>query len=197
MLDHLQLLLERIERFAFVHGFTLARRRGNLQFHTWLMRMHFFTLLNSPIVRVSKDHFFTAMQQGCCSRIVMGFGRVSCNGMRQTRVRFHADVRLHANLPLAALLGLVDVWVAYALVVLGRAGRRNQRGIHLGYSLEHQATVNQFGVDCSQGLLAQLILFKQMAKAQYGALTRQAGDARIQVRKPTIQRNFLQGHCHG
>ena len=87
----------------------------------------------------------------------------------------HANVRLHAKVPLVALLGLMHLGDALALVVLGRAGRRDQCRIHHSTGLEHQATVNQFGVDGRQYLLAQSVLFEQVAKPQDCALIEQPG----------------------
>lgn len=91
----------------------------------------------------------------------------------------------------------MNLGVTQATVVLGRAGRRDQRGIHHGAGLEHQAALDELGVDGGQNLLAQTVLFEQVSKAQDGALVRQTGDARIQVGKLALQRDIVQGFFHG
>ena len=117
--------------------------------------------------------------------------------MHQARISVHANVRLHAEVPLVTFLGLVYLGVAPAAAVPGRSGRRNQRGVHHGASLEHQAALDQLGVDGGQNLLAQLVLFEDVAKPQDGALIGQPGDARIQPGKLAVQRDVIQGLFHG
>ncbi|MCY1311001.1 hypothetical protein D9M70_612520 [compost metagenome] len=52
--------------------------------------------------------------------------------MHQSRVSIHADVRLHAEVVLVALLGLVHLRIALLILVFGRTRRMNQRGIDDG-----------------------------------------------------------------
>lgn len=56
--------------------------------------------------------------------------------------------------------------VAIASAVLGRTGRSNQGGVLHCALLEHQAFVDERGVDGDQDSFSQLMLFEQMAKAQ-------------------------------
>ena len=86
--------------------------------------------------------------------------------MVQAKFCFDTHVGLHAKVPLISLLGLVHLGVTLALVVLGRTGRRNQRGIHHSAGPEHQATINELGIHSGQNLLAQPMLFEQVAKTQ-------------------------------
>ena len=193
----LQLLEQRVDRTALVHGFALARHHGDVPIHIRVLLQDFFTFLNAPVTRVGKDYFFFAVQQRMRLRDVVGIGRCGRDGMHQPGVGVHANVRLHPKVPLVALLGLVHLGVALTAVVLGRAGRSNQRGIDHGAGLEHQAAFNEFGVDGGQDLLAQTVFFEQMAKAQDRALIGQSHDARIQVRKLLVQRDVVQGLFHG
>lgn len=128
---------------------------------------------------------------------VVGVGRSGGDGVQQPRVRIHANVRLHAKVTLIALLGLVHLGVTLAAVVLGRAGGRDQRGIHHGAGLEHQTAFNEFGVDGGQDLLAQPVFFDQMPNAQDRDLIGQLHDPRIQVRKLLVQRDVVKGLFHG
>jgi hypothetical protein len=78
-LDLFQLLLECVDWVALVHSIALARHHGNYQVYFRALRLHFFTLVNTPVVtRVGKDRFLLAMQH--CSRLrdLMGVG---CSGV--------------------------------------------------------------------------------------------------------------------
>ncbi len=136
------------------------------------------------------------MHQGMRLRHVVGIGRRCRDRVHQARVSVHANVRLHAKVPLAALLGLVHLRVALAFVVLVRTGRCNQGGIHHRAGLDHQPAINQFGIHSRQYLRAQVVLFKHVPKARDGAFIRQPGDTRIEVGKLAVQRNVMQGLFH-
>jgi len=56
----------------------------------------------------------------------------------------------------------------HAAAVLGEAGRSNQGGVHHGACLEHRAAGCTRGVDDGQHLVAQIVGFEQMVKAQDG-----------------------------
>ena len=113
------------------------------------------------------------------------------------RVGVDANVRLHPDVPLIALLGLVNLRVTLTVFVLGRAGRGNQCGVHHRACLEQQALVGQGRVDGGHGLKAQIVLFEQMAKQQGGALFRQPAHARVRTGELASQRHVVQGLLHG
>lgn len=73
-LEFLQLFSQRIDRFALVHGLALARHHGNVPVHLRVLLLDLGTLLNAPVARVGKDHFFFAMQQRMRLRDVVGIG---------------------------------------------------------------------------------------------------------------------------
>ena len=116
--------------------------------------------------------------------------------VHQATVSVHANVRFHAKVPLIALLGLVHLGVACARAVLGGTGRGNQGGIDHGAGLEQQATLRQHGVDGGEDLRTQVVRFEQVAKAQDGALVRQARDAHVEPGKLAVQRDVVQGIFH-
>ena len=58
------------------------------------------------------------------------------NGVKQTRLSCRVIVLLHAEGPLVAFLVMLHFGVARTIVVPGRAGRRNQRGIYDRTGLE-------------------------------------------------------------
>ena len=59
--------------------------------------------------------------------------------VNQAAVGIDADMRLHAEVPLLALLRLMHVGVALALGILGRTRRRDDRGIDDAATFEKQA----------------------------------------------------------
>lgn len=60
-------------------------------------------------------------------RDIVDVGRCADDGMHQSRVRNHADVRPYAEVPLVALLDLVHLGVTLAAAVLGGTGRSRSR----------------------------------------------------------------------
>ncbi|CAJ0717697.1 hypothetical protein LMG8323_03672 [Ralstonia mannitolilytica] len=106
------------------------------------------------------------------------------------------NVRFHAEVPLVALLRLVHLRVALTAGVLGRAGSSNERGIHDGAALEHEATLGQDAIDRLEDTLAQAVLLQQVAKAQDGALIRHDIHPQVQTNKARQQRRVVQGFLH-
>ncbi|MBF9265039.1 hypothetical protein I4I83_11210 [Acidovorax cattleyae] len=66
---------------------------------------------------------------------------------RPDSASIHANVRLHSEVPLVALPGLMHPGVVLALRVPGRTGRGHERGIHQRACLEHEPLRCQVGVD--------------------------------------------------
>jgi hypothetical protein len=196
-LEFLQLFFEYIDPFSFVHSLAVALYYGNVPVHIWTLREDYVGLSNAPITRLSKDNLFLPMKQGVCMSNVMGIGCCGRDRVHQTRLGINANMCLHAKIPLVGLLGLLHLGVAFTRAVFGLAGRTYQGGVHNSDGFEHQATVNQLGIDGDQYLLTQSVLFEQMAKAQDDALIGQASDARIQVRKSAVQRDVVKGLFHG
>ena len=195
--DVFQFVLEGVTGFGFVQRFALARRHGNLPVHLGVLVPNLLALFNAPVARVGKDNFFLSVQQGVRLHHIVCIGRRRHNCVNQTRLSVHANVRLHAEVPLVAFLDLVHLGVALTFVVLGGTGRRNQGGIFDRAGLEHQAFGRQRGVDGGQQLSAQVVRFEQVAKAQDRAFIGQAGDARIELRKLAVQRDVMQSLFHG
>ena len=129
-------------------------------------------------------------------RHIVDVGRRADDRMHQPRLGIHADVRLHAEVPLLALLGLMHLGVALAVLVLRRTRRGNEGGVHHRAGLEHQALLGQPGVDGGQQLGRQLVLLQQVAKAKDGGLVGHARGA-LQAGKAAVQRALVQFLFHG
>lgn len=115
--------------------------------------------------------------------------------MHQPRVCIHADMGLHAKVPLVALLAGVHLWIALSVLVLGGAGRCNQGGIDRSACLEQQALGCQQGVDGGQNLLGQLVFLQPVAKAQDGALIGHSAMC-IKPGKLPVDRGVKEGFFH-
>ena len=137
------------------------------------------------------------MQQPVSLSHVVDIGRCADDGVYQARVSIDTDMRLYAEVPLVALLGLVHLRIPLARTVLGRAGSRNQGGVYHGAGLEHQAIARQCGVDGVQQLDTQVVFFEKMAEPQDGALIGQSSRPRVQMSKLAIQGHIMQGFFHG
>jgi hypothetical protein len=76
----------------------------------------------------------------------------------------NADVRLHAEVPLVAFLGLVHLRVPLPALVLGRGWGADDRRIDDGAGADLEALARQVAVDRAQDRLAQRVRFQQVAE---------------------------------
>jgi hypothetical protein len=75
-------------------------------------------------------------------------------------------VRLHAEVPLIALLGLVHLRVAGFVLVLGRRGRCDDGGVHQRALAQEQPAFAQVGVDLLEDGLRELALLQLAPELQ-------------------------------
>ena len=71
---------------------------------------------------------FLAMQQIRHVVAVMDIRGSDTRAMEQPGLAVRPDVQLHSEVPRVTLLGLVHLWIAALVLVLGRGRRGNQRG---------------------------------------------------------------------
>ena len=76
-------------------------------------------------------------------------------------------MRLHAEIPLVALLGLVHLGIARLLGVLGRRGRADDRRIDDRAGGHPQSRRRQMPLHLVEQLPAQIVGFQQMAEAAH------------------------------
>ncbi len=93
------------------------------------------------------------MQQFRQHLAVMHIGRRGGHGMNQLRLAVHANMRLHAEIPLVALLGLMHLRIPLLLAILRRTGRTDDGGIHDGPSADLHAVSRQIRTDPRKELL--------------------------------------------
>src|SRR3546814_19752869 len=119
------------------------------------------TLRDAGRTRIGAVHVFRALQQLFALVDVRHVSRRTYHAMHQARFVIDADVGLHAKVILVALLGLVHLWVALAVFVLGRTRRIDQRGIDDGALAQRQATVTQVAIDNCQDASSQFVFLPQ------------------------------------
>ena len=68
--------------------------------------------------------------------------------MNEPGAAIRADVRLHAKVPFIALPGLVHLGIALAVLILGRAGCMNDRGIDDRAATDRDTAVGQIAMRC-------------------------------------------------
>ncbi|GBH21436.1 Transcription antitermination factor NusA [Pseudomonas syringae pv. actinidiae] len=75
---------------------------------------------------------------------------------------------LGAEIVRVTFIGLMHLRIAFAILVLGRTGRVNQRGIDDGALTQRQATVAQITINYAENPGRQLVLFQQTTEVENG-----------------------------
>ena len=83
----------------------------------------FVSLAHALVSRIAEGVFLIDVQQRAGLRDVGDVGRRALHRVHEAGLGAHADVRLHAEVPLLALLGPAHLRIARAALVLGRARR--------------------------------------------------------------------------
>ena len=129
-LDLFQLVDQGVYSFVLLQSPPLARHHGNLPVNPRVLRLNLFALGDTPVAGVCEYNIFFTVQQGVGLRDVMLIGGSARNSMNQARLSVCANVSLHTEVPLVALLGLVHLWVTLTRAVLGGARSCDQSGIN-------------------------------------------------------------------
>src|SRR5450830_637647 len=134
----------------------VARLRGN--------RLE--RILLSVVGRVTIQPGLLACEQLVQLLAVMHVGRGHAGAVHQPALAVHADVHLHTEVPLVALLGLMHFRIASLVLVLGGAGRCNDGGVHNGTARELQPVrLQQLAYLGKQGG-TDVVLLQQVTKAE-------------------------------
>ena len=129
-LVRLDLALGFVQHAALIEFLVNAAPRRHLQDHFTPVILG--TLLAAGITRIGADQILLAMQQLIDLSAIRYICCCAHHALYQSRLVIHADVRLHTEIVLVNLLGLVHLRVALTLIVLGRTRRIDQRGIDDG-----------------------------------------------------------------
>ena len=166
-LQLLQSLLQPIHLAICLQHAALGRAHGNVPRHSKLPGL--FARGGTLVARIPEHKLLLAVQQRRRLRHVVGAGSGANDRVNQPRFRIYANVRLPAEVPLVALLGLMHLGIACAILVPGRTRRRDERGLHHRACLEHQPLGGEQLVHARQDLIGRLVLLQQPAKAQDAA----------------------------
>ena len=147
--------------------------------------------------RIAPDTGFFPVQQVGQHLAVMDIGRRGSDRMNQFRLAVHADMRLHAEVPLVALLRRVHLRVPFLLPVLGRTRRADDGGIHNRAPVYLQAVFLQVFANQLKQLLAQVVGFQQVAELENRRLVRRRLFAKVDAGKAAHGAGVVQGFFHG
>ncbi len=101
------------------------------------------------------------------------------DGVHQPRLRVRADVRLHAEIPLVALLGLVHAGGALLLGILGRRRRVDDGGVDHRPLAHEQSLLTQELPHFLEDFAGQLMALQQVAELQKRRRVGRGLDAQI------------------
>jgi len=120
----------------------------------------------SAVARIAEGNFFLAMKQGARLRHVVHVCSRANHRVDETRFGIHADVRLHPEVPLVPLLGLVHLRVARLVLVLRRTWRCDDRRVDDGAGSHQQALLPEVGVDLVKERPRQIVVLQQAPELQ-------------------------------
>ena len=151
----------------------------------------FRPLVDALIAGISPHQAFAAVQQLRHRGQIVHVGGRGDQTVHQPRHHVHADVQIQAEIPAAALARLVHLWVPGFLLILGRGGGRDQRGIHDCAFAQAQSAGRQMLIDAAEQDLAQVVPLQQMAKVENSGFVRNR-TPQAQTRTAPQRFNFLQ-----
>ena len=120
--------------------------------------------VRTRIPAVSIDAFFVTGQQLGGHNDIMGIGPSHLNGVDQTGILVHSNVRLVAEVPCVSLLHLMRVRVPLLSLIFCGGWRCNDRGVHNGPFFEDKSSLLQKLHYLAEQLLLQPIAYQQIPK---------------------------------
>ena len=126
------------------------------------------SLFNALVTRITEYKFLFAVQQFVRNAHISRVGRCGDQRVRQARLGIHTNVGLHPEVPEVALLRLMHLRIAFAVTVLRRRGRCDDRRIHHSAAPHHQPLGGQMLVDILEDGRRQLVVLEQAAKLEQG-----------------------------
>lgn len=117
--------------------------------------------------------------------------------MDQFRLAIDTDMRLHAEVPLVAFLGLMHLGIPLLGPILGRTGRTDEGGIYNGAPADLHAVDGQICPNSDKELFSQLVGFQQMSKLADRRLIRDRLTAQINPHELPHGTRVVQRLFHG
>jgi two-component system nitrogen regulation response regulator GlnG len=184
-------------RLRLVQHLALARSHRHMPTHPAL---RIGPLVRPLVARIADGFALLAVQQRVgFDHIVHGAG-CATHRVNQARLSVHADVRLHPEVPLLALLALMHLGVALAALVLGRA-RGGDQGWRPPRCRRAAASpcVSSSWLTVARILRRELLLPRVGGRNTQDGRSRQAADQHpaAQAREVAEQGHVVQGIFHG
>lgn len=146
------------QRLAFraLHGDMPGHRFANI----------FRALLHALIAGVADPSGLVSMQKCMCLRHIGDIASRAHDGMHQARRSINTNVRFHPEVPVIALLRLVNLRITLAILVLRRRWGGVQRGVNNGPLAHYQTLFGKVSVDRIEDLTRQIFRFEQVTKLE-------------------------------
>ena len=128
---------------------------------------------HSLVARITPRHRLPAVQQMVRFRNAVDVGRCRAHAVDYARLRVNPHVRLHPQMPLATLLGLMHLWVPLPGPILGGRRRLDDGAVHDGSLPQLQPLGFQVSVDFLRQTLPQPVPFQEMTEVEDGGLVGQ------------------------
>ena len=115
--------------------------------------------------------FAAVKKSGDCLTVV-NIGWRNLDGMDDLLFAIHANVALHAKIPLVSLFGLMHLGIAFLVVILRRRRRGNDRGVDDRAITDFNPLLLEMLIHGSKDLLAYAVLFDEVPEFADGCLVR-------------------------
>ena len=137
------------------------------------------------------------MQQLAQQLAVMNIRRRGRHRVNQLGLTIDTNMSLHAEVPLIAFLRLMHLRITDFILVLGRAGRIDDRCIDDGTGTHFQPIFLKILIDQYKQLIAQVMRFKQMAELTNRGLVRRRLASQVDAHKAAHGPRVIQSFFHG
>ena len=128
----------------------------------------FLTLVGA----IAPDLRFAAVKQSFNCLAVVDIGWRNIDGMDDLFFAIHANVALHAKIPLVSLFGLMHLGIASLVVILRRRRCGNDRGVDDRAITDFNPLLLEMLIHGSKYLLAYAVLFDEVTELANGCLVR-------------------------
>ena len=150
-------------------------------------------LPHAGIARVAVYPFVILPDQSAGHGDIGDVGRGRGDTVSQPGDSIDADMGLHPEVPLIALLDLFHLRIALLGLVLGGRGGCHDGGVNDRALAHEQALLGQMGVDFLEDPLGQSMLLQQMTEAQQRGSVRHALDGQIDTHEVTHRLAIVDG----
>ena len=134
--------LQMLQLFSQATQFVLGQRLAFGTLHGHMSRHRFANvfgpLFHALVAGVAERDGLATVQQNMRLSHIGDIASRADDGMHQAKRGVHADMRLHAKVPVIALFRLVALRITLAVLVFGRRRRGDQRGVDNGAFAHHQ-----------------------------------------------------------